>query len=512
VGVGRAPQAQLTTVAQARHRRRRRSALAAAFVLVLLVLFGATARSASAAAPYVDGVADQNLGQWQGGFADNLGVFGGSFTSYFQQAWVGTPASHILYARFVTAPDVIAQGGACEQNLFNWYEYVTQTAHLIPVIAVWDVAEGGCADDGAPSSSRYTTDVQQLLGALSGLGTQLPYLEAWNEPNESGVSASTAAAYWRDAGSVCATSGCTALAGDMVDAPDQSGQKFNPGCTANLTFNNLKSYEVSYVKALGGAVPAIWAFHPYLAVNCEQEGSLRTLAANLPASSTPPQIWFTEVASYECYDGQSPPRGSARQQADASYLVNTLMAPGAPAAPTNVFWYELAANGFTQNCAKYSDSALYEASAIGDPLLARPAAQTVYGPDTELSATTTAASAVGTTQATLNGTEVPGGIYEGSYSFQYGPTPGSLESQTATVALGPGLSAEPVAATITGLTPGATYYYRLLATDSNGLTVNGAAVPFTTSPAVPVVPSSSPPPPPPTRRTSPGARFGGFAH
>ena len=215
------------------------------------------------------------------------------------------------------------------------------------------------------------------------------------------------------------------------------------------------------------------------------------------------------MASYECYDGQSPPRGTARQQADASYLVNTLMAPGAPAAPTNVFWYELAANGFTQNCAKYSDSALYEASAIGDPLLARPAAQTVYGPDTELSATTTAASAVGTTQATLNGIEVPGGIYEGSYSFQYGPTPGSLESQTATVALGPGLSAEPVAATITGLTPGATYYYRLLATDTNGLTVNGAAVPFTTSPAVPVAPSSPPPPP---RRTSPGARFGVFAH
>jgi hypothetical protein len=497
----------LTTVAATRHRRRRRSALAAAVVLVAAILLGAAARSALAAAPYVDGIADQNLGQWQGGFADNLGVFDESFTSYFQQAWVGTPPSHILYARFVTAPDVIAQGGACEQNLLNWYEYVTQTAHLIPVIAVWDVAEGGCADHGAPSNTKYTTDAEQLLGALSGLGTKLPYLEAWNEPNESGVSASTAAAYWRDASSVCATSDCTALAGDMVDAPDQSGQKFNPGCTANLTFNTLKSYEVSYVKALGGAVPAIWAFHPYLAVNCEQEGSLRTFAANLPASSTPPQIWFTEVASYECYDGQSPPRGTARQQSDASYLVNTLMAPGAPAVPTNVFWYELAANGYTQNCAKYSDSALYEASAIGDPLLGRAAAQTVYGPDTELSATTAVASAVGTTQATLNGSEVPGGIYEGSSSFQYGQAPTALTSQTATVALGPGLSAEQVATTITGLTPGTTYYFRLVATDTNGLTVYGSAVPFTTSPALPVAPA-----PPPPRRTSPGGRFGVLAH
>ncbi len=504
--MGRTPQAQLANVSGPRRRRvAPRWALAVTAVLAAALLLGATARPASAA-PYVDGISDQNLGVWQGGFADNLGVFGESFSSYFQQAWVGTPPSHILYARFVTAPDVIAQGGACEQNLFNWYEYVTQVVHLIPVIAVWDVAEGGCANDGAPSASRYTTDVEQLLGALKGLGTPLPYLEAWNEPNESGVAASTAAGYWRDAASVCATSGCTALAGDIVDAPDQSGQKFNPGCTANLTFNNLKSYEVSYVKALAGALPAIWAFHPYLAVNCEQEGSLRTFAANLPASSPPPQIWFTEVASYECYDGQSPPRGTARQQADASYLVNTLMAPGAPAAPTNVFWYELAANGFTQNCAKYSDSALYEANAISDPLLGRPAAQTVYGPDSELSATTAAASAVAATQATLNGSEVPGGIYEGRYSFQYGPTPSSLGtsvgSQTATVALGPGLSAEPVSATVTGLPPGTTYYFRLAASDTNGLTVYGADVPFTTSGAPPAAPT-----PPPARRTSPGARF-----
>ncbi len=485
--------------------------LVAAVVLALVLLLVAAARSASAAgAPYVDGIADQNLGLWQGGFADNLGVFDESFTSYFQQAWAGTPPSHVLYARFVTAPDVIAQGGACEQNLFSWYQYVTQVAHLIPVIAVWDVAEGGCAGNGAPSSSKYTSDVEQLLGALSALGTPLQYLEAWNEPNESGVSASTAASYWRDAGSVCAAQGCTALAGDMVDAPDQSGQKFNPGCTANLTFNNLKSYEVSYVKALGGAVPAIWAFHPYLAVNCEQEGSLRTFAANLPASATPPQVWFTEVASYECYDGQSPPRGTARQQADAAYLVNTLMAPGAPASPTNVFWYELAANGYTQNCAKYSDSALYEASAIGDPLLARPAAQTVFGPDTELSATTLAASAVGTTQATLNGSELPGGIYEGSYSFQYAQTAAELGtplgSQTATVALGPGLQSEPVSATITGLAPGTGYDYRLVATDTNGLTVYGSAVPFTTSAPTPVAPT------PPPRRTSPGTRFGVVGH
>jgi hypothetical protein len=457
---------------------RRRAALAVVCGLAMVLVLGASARAASAVAPYIDGIADQNMGLWNGNFIDAQGVFNEPFYDYFQQAWVGTPPSHIRYARFVTAPNAIAQGGACEQNLLNWYSYVTGTLHLIPVIAVWDVAEGGCANDGVPSNAKYTVDVQQLLAALSATGTPLQYLEAWNEPNASGVSAAAAAGLWSDAGGVCATAGCTALAGDFVDAADQ-GQKFNPGCAAKITFNGLKSYEDAYVKALGGATPAIWAFHPYIAVNCEQSGSLSTFVANLPPSASPPQIWFTEVGAWECYNGQSPPRGSARQQADAAYLVNTLMSPTAPAAPTHVFWYEIAAPGWTQNCAKYTDSALYEANTAPGTLLARPAAQTVFGPDTELTATTGSASALSSTQATLNGSEVPGGIYEGSYSFTYGRTT-AYGSQTPTLPLGPGLSAQAVSATITGLAPNTAYHYELVATDTAGKTLTGADVRFVT--------------------------------
>jgi len=448
--------------------------------LAMVVLLGASARSAWAVAPYVDGIADQNIGLWNGNFIDAQGVFDEPFYDYFQQAWVGTPAApHIRYARFVTAPDAVAQGGACEQNLVNWYTYVTETLHLIPVIAVWDVAEGGCADHGVPSKAKYTLEVQQLLAALSALGTPLQYLEAWNEPNASGVSATAAAGLWSDAAGVCAAEGCTALAGDFVDTADQS-LKFNPGCAANLTFNGLRTYEDAYVKALGGAQPAIWAFHPYIAVNCEQSASLSTFAANLPRSATPPQVWFTEVAAWECFNGQSPPRGTARQQADAAYLVNTLMAPAAPAAPAHVFWYEIAAPGWTQNCAKYTDSALYEANTAPGTLLARPAAQTVFGPDTELTATTGAATAVSSSQATLNGSEVPGGIYEGSYSFQYGRTT-AYGSQTSTVALGPGLSAQAVSATVAALTPNTFYHYRIVATDTTGNSVAGLDASFVTA-------------------------------
>lgn len=463
---------------------RGRSALLALTACVLVaVSLGASASSASAVAPYVDGIADQNMGLWNGNFVDSQGLFNEPFYDYFAQDWVGTPPSHIRYARFVTAPDVIAQGGACEQNLFDWYSYVT-SLHLIPVIAVWDVAEGGCADNGVPSAANYTADVQQLLGALSGLGTPLPYIEAWNEPNASSVSAAAAAGLWSDASAVCASVGCTALAGDFVDSPDQSGQKYNPGCTPGLTFTKgLKAYENSYVKALGSTRPAIWAFHPYAAVNCEQPGSVTTFAANLPSSSTPPQVWFTEVGAWECRLRQSPPRGTGPQQADASYLVNTLMSSTAPVGvpPTHVFWYELAARGYTQNCAKYADSALYEANTAPGNLLERSAAKTVYGPDKELTATTGTATAVSTTQATLNGTEVPGGIYEGSYSFRYGRTT-AYGSQTPTVPLGPGLSPLAVSSTISGLTPGTTYHFQLVATDTAGTTQSGADLHFTTQP------------------------------
>jgi hypothetical protein len=447
-------------------------ALVAALALLLL----ADARSAAASG--VDGVSDQNLGLWKGDFTTASGL-ADPFPTYFAQAWVGSPASHLRYARFVTAPDAIAQGGTCEQNLLNWYTYVTQTLHMIPVIGVWQVAEGGCADDGVPSSAKYTTEIAQLLATLHSTGTALPYIEAWNEPNSSGVSAATAAAFWRDAAADCAGAGCTALAGDFVDNdPDQGGQAFSPGC-ATLTYSGaFKSYEASYVKALNGATPSIWALHPYYAVNCEQPTSITTFAAGLPATTPAPQVWFTEVGSWECRLGQTTPRGTTRQQADASYL-NTLLSPPFPVLVTNTFWYELAVLGWTQNCAKYADSALYEADQQLGPLLARPAAATVFGLDSTLAATTGGVSGLSASGGTLSGTVTPGGIYEASEYFQYGRTT-AYTSQTTRVALGPGLSPQGVSASISGLSPGTLYHYRVVAIDANGKTVPGFDATFVT--------------------------------
>jgi hypothetical protein len=418
------------------------------------------------------------MGQWSGNYLDSSSMFSIPFPSFFATAWVGSPATHIRYARFVTAPDTVAQGGVCEQKLLNWFTYVTQTLHLIPVIAVWNVAEGGCAHHALPSTASYASEIQQLLLYLKGLGGPLPYLEAWNEPNSSGVSASQAADYWSAANAACQTDGCTAIAGDLVDNdPDQGGQAFAPGCTANLTYyNHLKSYERAYVTRLGSARPTIWGFHPYYAANCEQSASLTTFENNLPSPGG--QIWFTEVGAWECRIRQSPARGTARQQSDAAYLVNTLMS-SPPVA--RVFYYEIAAFVYTQSCAKYADSALYEANTAPGFMYARPAAATVFGPDTTPSAFTHPAIGVNSTQATLTGSVTPDGIYEAAYSFQYGLTT-SYGSQTATTQDGPGLATQPASVAIGGLTPNTTYHYRIVATDTTGATVDGGDQAFTTAP------------------------------
>lgn len=450
----------------------------AAIALAACVCAGASIgapASASAATTAINGISDQNLGVWSGDYQDGGGNFTVPFDDFFAQTWVGSPASHLAYARFVTAPDAVAQGGACEQNLTDWFHYVTQVLHLTPVIAVWNVAEGGCANDGHPSTAAYATEIAQLLDYLDGLGWgDVGYLEAWNEPNSSSVPPAQAAAYWTAANAACQPAGCTAIAGDFVDNdPDQGSQSFNPTCTGGLTYlNQLVPYETAYIAALAGAAPAIWGFHPYYAVNCEQSASVTAFEANLPKAAA--QVWFTEVAAWECVrvKGLAVVRGTTQQAQDAGYLVNTLIPASSPSA---VFYYEMAAPNYTLSCAKYSDSELFEASTSPGPLLARPAAAIIYGPDTTLAGVTGAPTAVSSTQATFTGTLVPGGLYEASYHFDYGPT-SAYGSQTPEALLPPGLAQQPASATVAGLAPNTAYHYQLVVTDTNGQVVPGGDV------------------------------------
>lgn len=92
--------------------------------------------------------------------------------------------------------------------------------------------------------------------------------------------------------------------------------------------------------------------------------------------------------------------------------------------------------------------------------------------------TTSAASAVTTTTATMNGTVNPNGLATSAF-FQVGLT--AAYGTTSSIVQLSGSSAVGVNSTTNNLSPGTTYHYRLVATNSAG-TSDGADVTFTTTP------------------------------
>jgi hypothetical protein len=87
------------------------------------------------------------------------------------------------------------------------------------------------------------------------------------------------------------------------------------------------------------------------------------------------------------------------------------------------------------------------------------------------------ASNVTETEATLNGTVNPEGV-ETKYYFEYGETT-SYGSKTAEVSAGSGTSTLEESKAITGLTPDTPYHFRIVATNSEGVTAYGSDQVFT---------------------------------
>src|ERR671918_565766 len=95
-------------------------------------------------------------------------------------------------------------------------------------------------------------------------------------------------------------------------------------------------------------------------------------------------------------------------------------------------------------------------------LLAVPAVALAAAP----TPTTGAASGVGRSTATPNGTVNPGGAAT-SWHFEYGTTTAyGLESGGGDT--GTGDTGEPVSTQVSGLSAGTTYHYRLVATNADG--------------------------------------------
>jgi plastocyanin len=138
---------------------------------------------------------------------------------------------------------------------------------------------------------------------------------------------------------------------------------------------------------------------------------------------------------------------------------------------------------------------------------------TVNGPAAPV-VSTGSPTAVGETEATLNGTVNPS-EQETSYFFEYGTTTADGD-KTAEGSAGSGASPVAKSATVTGLTPSTTYHFRLVAENATG-TSHGIDRTFKTAgPEEPTPPVEPPPavepapvtdvsPPPPAATTPPAA-------
>jgi Fibronectin type III domain len=96
------------------------------------------------------------------------------------------------------------------------------------------------------------------------------------------------------------------------------------------------------------------------------------------------------------------------------------------------------------------------------------------------SASTGPVTAVGPTSATVTGSVNPNGAATGWY-VEYGKST-TYGSKTASKSAGSGTSSTAVSASLTGLAPGTTYHYRVVATSSAGTTRGQDGI-FSTSPA-----------------------------
>jgi len=343
-----------------------------------LVLQGASAQAATA---YVDGISDQSLPVWDGGFSSSY------FAGLFQNGWVGGPPSHITLARYVVQWNVMSDEYPVYRSEFESWLRDIASIGLTP-----DVALTSYTDKYPASPGEYRVQLEKILDRAEAIGRPIRYLEAWNEPNNQGHESAAAAAHFTNSASTTCEQGygCTVIAGNLEDNP------------------NLPTYEAEYIKNLN-PLPIIWGVHPYYSVEEMSKAPFLSFREHLPNKGAGEQIWFTEIAARKCtdFDGHEVENGELGQAARAGWLVNTLMAE---AKPEHVFYYEfLLGAGRAPSCtSEGADGALYVPSVDPNaPDRPRLAASYIWG-GSELWGYPGGAFAANAEQATLTG-----GVYLG---------------------------------------------------------------------------------------------------
>jgi plastocyanin len=334
------------------------------------------------------------------------------------------------------------------------------TAILLPVIA----------------SSASPTDTVQALA---------PY--SWSPPsatvstggtltfkNESGINHGI---IWTG-GTAGATPACNTQAGD--DIPIGAGN-WSTSWSGNCTFAKAGTYTYEC------------SFHMAL-----MRGAVTVSTPGAPVAITDPATAVGETGA--TLAGTVDPEGKA-----TTYSFNY----GTSASYGSQTSEQSAGEGSTDEPVSIPVSSLAPGTVYHFQLLAKNSAGTTLGADETFTTTsppgapaavTGLATALGESQATLNGTVNPDGLAT-SYFFEWG-TGGSYGQKTAELPVGEDHASHALSAALSGLTPGQTYNFRIVAKNSSGPQTVGTAQSFTTV-AAPVTPPVTPPAPVATTSTQP---------
>jgi hypothetical protein len=412
-------------------------------------------RSAWAGTVYVDGVSEQNLALCCGALSSSY------FSRSFGASWIRD--GHIRFARYFTPWTIMRESDRGQRESFEAWLRRASSLGLTPVVALTSYP----GEPRPASAAEYGAELTKVLDTY-----RLPYLEPWNEPNGQGEERPAAAAHlFNEAYSLCAKEGCTAIAGDFQDGPGM-------GMT-------MARYETEYERQLDPKNPPNWGVHPYFALNNSRDSELAEFESRLPVGGGHDQIWFTEVGAYKCYyhGSQRVELGEAEQALRAQYLVDQLMPV---LKPLHVFYYYFIPSVSGQPaCTEHpyeADDALYVASAnSAAPAVPRPAAAMIFDNKwlpwayTE-GGSRAAASSDRSSNATLTGSVYPGGfendLLDTRYHFELG-TNTSYGSYSAEGDAGSALGRKIASARVSGLRPGATYHYRLVAWNAEGTSYGG---------------------------------------
>jgi hypothetical protein len=277
----------------------------------------ASTHAFAADTPYVDGISDQSMPVWNGGFAESY------FAEYFADRWVAD--GHISYARYVVQWNVMQEAsmgpnpeGDYRERLEAWYADASSLGLTL------DVALTSYDGSTPRASVQYGELLTQLLQAFP----DVRYVEAWNEPNNFPYLAPQASARLANtAEAICqARHTCVVVVGDFLDS------------------SNEVPYEREYERYLDPADPPNWGIHPYYAVRELSEAPVDEFRSALPGGGAGVEVWFTEVGAYYCtdYGDRLDQAGEERQEADAYWLTHLLMPNTRPA---HVFYFEFLYGG-----------------------------------------------------------------------------------------------------------------------------------------------------------------------